>query len=48
MKQMMVRLLAEMKAEIKANHERLEAKLKDISDKFEILREKWASQEGIK
>jgi multidrug resistance efflux pump len=37
-----------MKAEIRANRERLEAKIETISEKLEVLREKWARQKEIK
>jgi hypothetical protein len=46
---MIARLLAEMKAEIRTNRERLEAKIEVKSKNFEVLRGKiWTSQEEMK
>jgi uncharacterized UPF0160 family protein len=42
------RLLAEMTAGRRAKQEYPKAEIKATSDKFEVLREKWASQEGMK
>jgi hypothetical protein len=44
----MTRLLDEMKAEIRANQETLKAKIKAISDKFEVLRENGPVKKKLK